>query len=156
MTEKIEKASLKIIESESNCSDAFLNSKNNNLSVFKCQFENCCYMSSDKKVFKEHKFSHENNLSLISKIKIIYAKKASDIRTQNLFIENSYKKANQSSILDSVKELSNGFALKKIERGRFTDNQKTYLLEKFNIGERTNRKVDPKADTVCMYVCTVL
>ena len=82
----------------------------------------------------------------MSKIKIMYAKKTNDIRSTNTFIENKYKKLNEDSILDSTKDLINGFALKKIERGRFNDNQKNYLLEKFNIGEiNKNKKVDVKA-----------
>jgi hypothetical protein len=66
----------------------------------------------------------------MSKIKIMYAKKTYDIRNTNTFIEIKYKKLNEDSILDSTKDLINGFSLKKIERGRFNDNQKNYYIIK--------------------------
>jgi hypothetical protein len=145
LTEKIEKASLVILDSKLNYSDAFLNSKNSNLSLFKCQFENCPFLSSDKNTFKEHQGLHENNLSQISKIKILYAKKAGDINTNNINIVNTFKTNNEESIFNSTEDLKNGFALKKIIRGRYNDNQKEYLIEKFNLGEKNKAdKAEPK------------
>jgi hypothetical protein len=40
--------------------------------------------------------------------------------------------------------LAQGYALKKIIRHHLNDNQKSYLIEKFEIGEITGRKVLPQ------------
>ena len=67
------------------------------------------------------------------------------MRTNNLLIESAYKNDNENLIMNSIYDLKKGFALRKIERKRLNENQKRYILEKFNIGENTGRKVDPKA-----------
>ena len=142
---KIENFSLKIHDSNEMNDFGNLKSKSNNLSLIKCKFDGCNYSTSDKNEIKEHNGSHELHLNQHSKIKLKYAEKVSDMRTNNLLIESAYKNDNENSIMNSIYDLKKGFALRKIERKRLNENQKRYILEKFNIGENTGRKVDPKA-----------
>ena len=141
---KLKKASLKIIEYETNNNDtALINLFSNNLFIFKCEI--CEFITSEKNELKEHAGSHEVNLSQLAKTKIMYAKKLRDIRTQNLKTETEYKKVNETLFLNSVNALKNGYGLKVMSKNRFTQNVKDYLTEHFNVGEKTGRKIDPKA-----------
>jgi len=75
-----------------------------------------------------------------------WVEKNNDIRTNSLLLESTYKNDNKTSIKCSTCDLKKGFALRKIERTRLNENQKSYILEKFNIGEKdSNAKADPKA-----------
>ena len=53
----------------------------------------------------------------------------------------SFNKNNQTIEINSNFDLEIGYAFKKIQRSRFNENQKKYLIENFKIGEEKDRKV---------------
>ena len=90
---------------------------------------------------------HETNLSQLSNIKILYAKKCNDIRSNNINIENEFERKNCEYISSKYNDLTSGFALKSIKRSHFNKKQKDFLTEKFKHGLRDKSKTfDP--DTV--------
>ena len=105
---KIENFSLKIHDSNEMNDFGNLKSKSNNLSLIKCKFDGCNYSTSDKNEIKEHNGSHELHLNQHSKIKLKYAEKVSDMRTNNLLIESAYKNDNENSIMNSINDLKKG------------------------------------------------
>ena len=113
LIKKVKNSSLEIVDSGRLTNYEHLKSKNNNLSLFKCKLDGCLYSTSDKNELKEHYGTHESNLSQHSKIKLEYAKRCSDIRTNNTNIETIYKEKNQNLINSQNSDLAQGYALKK-------------------------------------------
>lgn len=81
----------------------------------------------------------EEKLSLSDRSKTLYAQKLEDGKLEVSFTKHSAQTTNIST-----SKLKKGWALKVPKpKTLFTEDQKLYLQEKFNIGKTTGRKEDP-------------
>ncbi len=111
--------------------------------TFKCK--ECEFIAFDRTSLDEHLESHFENLKMntYSKIKLKYVDMINNVRTNTIENHTTYKSANLTQF-NSVIELKQGFALKIIKRKPFTDDQRIFLKEKFNVG-LNGRKLTPES-----------
>lgn len=85
-----------------------------------------------------YKFTPVHPQILSDRSKIEYSKQMEKINVKTPCIENV-------SSTNQIDQLKQGWALKsRREIKRFTSDQKKYLVEKFEFGEKTGRKCDPE------------
>ena len=112
-------------------------------STFRCK--KCDFITFDRNSLDEHLESHFENLKMntYSKIKLKYIDMIKNVRTNKIENHSNYKSDNYTQF-NNLNNLDQGFALKIIKRKPFTDDQKRFLQEKFEIGIKS-RKLTPEA-----------
>jgi hypothetical protein len=112
-------------------------------STFRCK--KCDFIAFDRNSLDEHLESHFENLKMntYSKIKLKYIDMIKNVRTNKIENHSNYKSDNYTQF-NNLNNLDQGFALKIIKRKPFTDDQKRFLQEKFEIGIKS-RKLTPEA-----------
>ena len=118
------------------------------MNIFRCDKDDCQFVTFSKKNLTEHKFSHidVSELDQMSKIKIEYSKLVNGVRTTNISETKKFKTNNQQHLKNGDPNLATkSFAQKSISKSRFNENQKSFLKKIFDEGVKSGKPSTPKS-----------
>jgi hypothetical protein len=143
---KVNEAKLTIVDMTGLPSESLITHKNKP-TVLKCTIESCPYVCFYETKLEKHVNDHDmiKKMPQINKIMIKYAESLIETRTYNSSESKSFQEENIALLENVYNFQENGYAIKHRKNVRFSEKQRNFLLDKFNIGVQTNRKVTPEA-----------
>ena len=113
--------------------------------IFTCNNSGCSLMFNNKNDLEDHCCIISKKISSLDKIKLQYIRIIEDIRYKNIEKSNEFISEVSKIINDTCnRNLNLGYAIKYRANNRFSEKQKEFLLEMFNIGEKdSSKKMSP-------------